>query len=44
VQRYPRIALRGLIRTSRAGKAVQHTITPLGRELLNADGDQPGRG
>jgi DNA-binding transcriptional ArsR family regulator len=26
-----------LIRTSRAGKAVVHTITPLGRNLLNAD-------
>lgn len=26
-----------LIRTSRAGKAVVHTITPLGRHLLNAD-------
>lgn len=26
-----------LIRTSRAGKAVIHTITPLGRHLLNAD-------
>ncbi|MFI5896130.1 ArsR/SmtB family transcription factor [Actinoplanes sp. NPDC051513] len=26
-----------LIRTSRAGRAVVHTITPLGRHLLNAD-------
>ena len=33
----------GAVHTSRAGRAVLHTLTPLGRSLLDGQLDPPGR-